>query len=145
MRKIENITRKAVTAAVVVLGSVGLALGAPMAAQAQTGYRVCAAYNSNNGSGLGTGILMKVKKGDESACGSASAVMHNYYNQAYKGSFDTVETGQLTCEDFASGIGDKNDPCYQLTPGKFYKYTSLHDKLYPSAPSYTPWQPVIQK
>ena len=39
MRKIENMTRKAVTVAVVVLGSVGLALGAPMAAQAQSGYQ----------------------------------------------------------------------------------------------------------
>jgi len=143
MRISPRLTRLGLGAfAVAGLALSALAVGPAPAAEAQSNFRVCVAWNSANTSGgIGTGLAVKVYKGGDDTCARKVEYMQNYYGQAYAGSSAKNFAYMITCESFGERIGLGGDPCYQLRQNAIYKFTSAADERYPSDnPSFSFWR-----
>jgi len=120
-----------------------LAVGPAPAAEAQSNFRVCAAWNSASTSGgIGTGLVVKVYKRGDYTCAQKLEYMADNYDQAYSGSSVAHVARMITCEEFAERIGIDDDPCDRLTQNAIYKFTSSVDERYPQDnPSFSYWRP----
>jgi hypothetical protein len=131
----------------------------PEAAHAQSGYRVCGVWNSQDERSsaphgdrnwwpgdsdlvIGTGLVTKVwMKGGET-CDSKLGYMKVFYGDAYWKSTAEHSFRMSRCEDFSSAVGGQGwDMCYSMTVNKIYKYTSRWDKWHPTYnPTLTFWK-----
>lgn len=119
-------------AAVMSLGSGG----AP--AHAQSGYRMCGVYNSaNQANGIGTGLVVKVWKDDNSnTCGKKIDFMTRYYGSAYRNSTAQHSFWMISCEDFFNRIAIYQDDCGSMDVNKIYRMYSAADLLHPTSYPY---------
>ncbi|MDA3803838.1 MULTISPECIES: hypothetical protein [unclassified Clavibacter] len=116
------------------------------AAEAQSGYRVCGAFNSSTSESMqhgiryhqpvaptiGTGLVAKIWIRGGETCESKVGFMQTYYGLAYPGSSAEFTFHMVTCEAFGTGItGTSWDPCNGLETNKIYKYTSKFDFWHP--------------
>jgi len=127
--------RRVLSLAGAALAALGLAVGAPTAAHAQSGYRVCGVYNSSQSTGaIGTGLVTKVWKDDNTnTCGEKVAWMATYYANAWPGSTAEQSYKMMTCEDFATRSGISGDPCPGMTVNKIYRNYSAYDLVHPQS------------
>jgi len=133
-------SQRVVTVAVAVVATLIALLAVianPTAAQAESNYRVCGAYNSGQQDLLGTGLVVKVYKHGPDTCSLKLAFMKRYYYSAYKGSSVKMTFSMMTCEEFAIKTGMTPvshivDPCPRMDVNKIYKYTSYADSEHPS-------------
>jgi hypothetical protein len=139
--------RRTMLSALAVIGlSMTVAISMPPeTAHAQSGYRVCGAWNSAEspgpdsdywtpGHGIGTGLAVKVWMRGGQTCANKLGWMKTYYTVAYPKSSPENSFSMVTCERFAQAIGlGRKDPCPDLTVNKIYTYTSSFDALHPVA------------
>jgi hypothetical protein len=135
--------------------SLTVTIAAPSdAAEAQSGYRLCGAWNSGESwsphgdqitrdpkSVIGTGLVAKVwMKGGET-CSSKIAFMQEYYGSAYATSSAKRSFRMIRCEDFAAAIsGNEWDPCTNFEVNKIYRYSSVYDAVHPAPfPVFSLW------
>jgi hypothetical protein len=134
-RTTQRTTRRIIgAAAAVVLAAAGAVGGSVPAARAQSGYRVCVAFNSSTDADhVGTGLVVKVRKGAVKRCSDALDWMHEEYATVYPGSTAEQTRWLMTCEDFGRALVDQPvDVCTRrLAEGVVYRYESLYDLLHP--------------
>jgi len=144
MRISPRLTRLGLGAfAVAGLALSALAVGPAPAAQAQSNFRVCVAWNSDSFShGIGTGLVVKVYKKGGQTCDQKLQYMRAHYGEAYRGSSAQRTESLIPCEELAERIGIDGDPCYQLQQNAIYKFSSSGDAKHPDPnPSFHYWRP----
>jgi len=127
------------TAVIVLAFVVGVSgsMGA-LPAEAQSGYRVCGAWNSSDvDGGIGTGLVVKVANGGSSTCAQKLQFMKASYGSAWKGSTAKESFSMITCEEFAAETlmqqaSKIDDPCPGMQVNMIYRYYSGLDLVHPS-------------
>jgi len=121
--------------------SATLTLAGPApSAQAESGYRVCGAFNSaRSGNEIGTGMVVKIYKYGPDTCASKLGYMQVHYGEVYRGSYPYENFRMITCEDFGTRSGTGSDPCYGLVVNHIYTFTSPNDRIHPNPPSFRFW------
>lgn len=133
----------ATASALVLVGTVGATVlaGPAPAAQAQAGYRVCAAFTQSSQDGrFGNGLVVKLPKGDWSECRG--------YVTAFRAQFGAANLGtpggearsvygtalNMPCEDFTMrASGQSGDICGSLLTGKWNTFITPYDTVAPAS------------